>query len=74
MCRDVAIKSARVEALTEEEVKHVINEFHHEAKIAGRYAHENIVTISRSRDRHGHICGDRRRVRGPIQKDFGTPY
>jgi len=45
MDRDVAIKSARVEKLTPEQVKDVIAEFHHEAKIAGKYAHENIVTI-----------------------------
>lgn len=45
MDRDVAIKSIKVESLNEEGVKHAINEFHHEAKIAGKYAHENIVAI-----------------------------
>ncbi|NKB39405.1 MAG: protein kinase [Gammaproteobacteria bacterium] len=45
MDRDVAIKSAKAEALTEEQIKEVIDEFHYEAKIAGKYAHENIVTI-----------------------------
>ncbi len=45
MDRDVAIKSAKAEALTEQQIKDVIDEFHYEAKIAGKYAHENIVTI-----------------------------
>ena len=45
MDRDVAIKSARADRLTPEQVADVIAEFHHEAKIAGKYAHENIVTI-----------------------------
>ncbi len=45
MDRDVAIKSARTDSLNEEEINDVIAEFHHEAKIAGKYAHENIVTI-----------------------------
>ncbi len=45
MDRDVAIKSAKAEALTEEQIKDVIDEFHYEARIAGKYAHENIVTI-----------------------------
>jgi Serine/threonine protein kinase len=43
--RAVAIKVARTESLTKEEVKRVVEEFYHEAKIAGKYAHENIVTI-----------------------------
>ena len=43
--RDVAIKLARTESLTAEEVKRVVEEFYHEAKICGKYAHENIVTI-----------------------------
>lgn len=45
MDRDVAIKSAKVDTLTAEEVKQVIRDFHHEAQVAGKYAHENIVTI-----------------------------
>lgn len=45
MDRDVAIKSAKIESLTEDQVKEVIADFHHEAKIAGKYAHENIVAI-----------------------------
>jgi len=45
MDRYVAIKSAKPEALTEEQLRHVIDEFHHEAKIAGKYTHENIVGI-----------------------------
>lgn len=45
MDRDVAIKSAHVDRLTAEEINNVISNFHHEAKIAGKYAHENIVTI-----------------------------
>ena len=45
MDRDVAIKSAKVDLLTAEEVNQVISDFHHEAQVAGKYAHENIVTI-----------------------------
>ncbi len=45
MDRDVAIKSVKAETLSEEDVKREIAAFHHEAKIAGKYAHENIVTI-----------------------------
>lgn len=45
MDRDVAIKSAKVDTLTAEEVNQVIRDFHHEAQVAGKYAHENIVTI-----------------------------
>ena len=45
MDRVVAIKSAKVESLPEAQVKPVIDEFHHEAKIAGKFAHENIVAI-----------------------------
>ena len=45
MDRDVAIKSAKVDSLTADEVQQVINDFHHEAQVAGKYAHENIVTI-----------------------------
>jgi len=43
--RDVAIKMARRGSLNEEEIKHVVAEFYHEARISGKYAHENIVTI-----------------------------
>lgn len=43
--RDVAIKVVRVDALTDSEIEQVIQDFHHEAKIAGKYAHENIVAI-----------------------------
>jgi len=45
MDRDVAIKSVKADALTQEQIGHAITEFHHEAKIAGKYAHENIVAI-----------------------------
>ncbi|MEK7281333.1 MAG: serine/threonine-protein kinase [Chloroflexota bacterium] len=43
--RDVAIKLAKTESLTPEQVKHIVAEFYHEARIAGKYSHENIVTI-----------------------------
>jgi eukaryotic-like serine/threonine-protein kinase len=45
MDRQVAIKSVKAESMTDEEVKHALSEFHHEAAIAGKYAHENIVGI-----------------------------
>jgi serine/threonine protein kinase len=45
MDRVVAIKSARTDTLTPEQIREVIAEYHHEAKVAGKYAHENIVTI-----------------------------
>lgn len=45
MNRSVAIKSVKAESMTEEEINHSLNEFRHEAEIAGKYAHENIVTI-----------------------------
>ncbi len=45
MNRSVAIKSVKTESMTEEQIKHALNEFRHEAEIAGKYAHENIVTI-----------------------------
>jgi len=45
MDRDVAIKSVKAESLTPQEIELAISEFHHEAKIAGKYAHENIVAI-----------------------------
>jgi|GEM_PF-2660320 len=43
--RDVAIKLARVQSLSEEEYQQVVGAFYHEAKIAGKFAHENVVTI-----------------------------
>jgi serine/threonine-protein kinase len=43
--RDSAIKLARTNMLNEEEIAHLVAEFRHEAKIAGKFAHENIVTI-----------------------------
>ena len=43
--REVAIKLARVNSLTEVEYKQVVGAFYHEAKIAGKFAHENVVTI-----------------------------
>ena len=45
MDRDVAIKSVKADALTQGQIYHAIMEFHHEAKIAGKFAHENIVAI-----------------------------
>ncbi len=45
MNRSVAIKSVKAESMTEEQIKHALYEFRHEAEIAGKYAHENIVTI-----------------------------
>jgi len=43
--RDVAIKKAKAEMLSEEDIKMVVDEFYHEAAIAGKFAHQNIVTI-----------------------------
>ena len=43
--REVAIKVPRTEKLSVEEVKCVVDEFYREAKISGKYSHENIVTI-----------------------------
>lgn len=43
--RDVAIKLARNDDLNESAMAQVALEFSHEAKIAGKFAHENIVTI-----------------------------
>jgi len=43
--RDVAIKLARTDALGDEEVRQVVAAFRHEASIAGKFAHENVVTI-----------------------------
>lgn len=43
--REVAIKMPRTEKLSAEELKHVVEEFYREAKISGKYSHENIVTI-----------------------------
>jgi len=45
MDRSVAIKSVKTEKLTAAEIKHMVDAFHHEAKIAGKFAHENIVSI-----------------------------
>lgn len=45
MDRDVAIKSVKSETMTEEEIQHAMDEFRHEAAIAGKYSHENIVGI-----------------------------
>jgi serine/threonine protein kinase len=45
MDRTVAIKSVRAEKLDAVGVQEAIDEFHHEARIAGKYAHENIVAI-----------------------------
>jgi len=43
--RDAAIKLAKADSLGAEEYKAVVDEFYHEAKIAGKFAHQNIVTI-----------------------------
>ncbi len=43
--REVAIKLARLESLDDAAITHVAAEFCHEAKIAGKFAHENIATI-----------------------------
>lgn len=43
--RDCAIKLARTNKLSQKEIQHVVKEFHHEAQIAGKFAHENVVTI-----------------------------
>ncbi len=45
MDRVVAIKSAKADSLSAEQIQLVIDEFRHEARIAGKYAHENIVGI-----------------------------
>jgi len=45
MDRNVAIKSVKTESMTREDIREVIDSFHHEAKIAGKYAHENIIAI-----------------------------
>ena len=45
MDRTVAIKSAKAEVLSDEDLNRVIEEFRHEARIAGKHAHENIVGI-----------------------------
>jgi len=45
MDRTVAIKSVKSEAMNESEIARAVSEFHHEARIAGKYAHDNIVTI-----------------------------
>ena len=43
--RDCAIKLARTQMMSDDEIKHVVEEFHHEAQIAGKFAHEHVVTI-----------------------------
>lgn len=45
MDRSVAIKAVKAESMTKEQIKHALGEFRHEATIAGKYAHENIVGI-----------------------------
>ncbi len=45
MNRSVAIKSVKPESMTREQIKQAMDEFRHEAEIAGKFAHENIVTI-----------------------------
>lgn len=45
MDRSVAIKSIKAATMTDEQIKASLSEFHHEAKIAGKYTHENIVAI-----------------------------
>ena len=45
MDRTVAIKSIKAGMMNEEEIQQALSEFHHEAKIAGKYTHENIVAI-----------------------------
>ena len=45
MDRSIAIKSVKVGLMNEDQIKHTLKEFHHEAKIAGKYTHENIVGI-----------------------------
>ena len=42
--RDCAVKLARTN-VDEEELAQLVIEFHHEAQIAGKFAHENVVTI-----------------------------
>lgn len=43
--RDVAVKLARHDSLDDAAIAHVADSFGHEARIAGKFAHENIVTI-----------------------------
>lgn len=45
MDRTVAIKAIKAGTMNEEQINQAICEFHHEAKIAGKYTHENIVGI-----------------------------
>lgn len=45
MDRTVAIKSIKAGVMSENEIEKALNDFHHEAKIAGKYTHENIVAI-----------------------------
>lgn len=43
--RLVAIKSIKAKKLTVKQIQQLLKEFRHEAKIAGKYTHENIVAI-----------------------------
>ena len=43
--RDCAVKLARTNTLSDEDVRHLVDEFHHEAHFAGKFAHEYVVTI-----------------------------
>lgn len=43
--RRVAIKSIKARELRDDQIKQSLKEFRHEAKIAGKYTHENIVAI-----------------------------
>lgn len=45
MDRTVAIKSIKAATMTQTEIDEALSEFHHEARIAGKYTHENIVAI-----------------------------
>jgi eukaryotic-like serine/threonine-protein kinase len=43
--RAVAIKVPRPQGLKPEELQRIVKEFHHEGRIAGKFSHQNIVTI-----------------------------
>ena len=45
MDRSVAIKSVKAETMTDEQIENALSDFRHEATIAGKYTHENIVGI-----------------------------
>ncbi len=45
MDRSVAIKSVKTDSMSDTQIKIALSEFHHEATIAGKYSHENIVGI-----------------------------